>query len=152
MRITEILDKKCIRLPMSATDKTAAITELVDCLAEAGKLTNRDEVLRAVLAREQTRSTGIGQGLAVPHGKSNGSAQLVMAVGRPEKPIDFDSTDGRPCELVALLTSPVDKTGPHIQALASVSRLWLNEEFRREVLQAQSDDEMYAAIERLQGP
>jgi fructose-specific phosphotransferase system IIA component len=152
MRITEILDKNCIRVPLSATDKAGAITELIDGLAEAGKLTNRDEVIRAILAREQTRSTGIGQGLAVPHGKSNGCAQLVMAIGRPEQPIDFDSTDGKPCELIVLLTSPVDKTGPHIQALASVSRLWLNEEFRREVLNAQSAEEMYAAIERLQGP
>ena len=150
MKITSILQKSCISVPLRSTDKTAAITELVDVLNENGQLTDRDEVLRAVLAREETRSTGIGEGLAVPHGKSHGCRSLAMAVGRPAKPMDFGAVDGRPCDCIVLLTSPVNKTGPHIQALAGVSRLWQNVSFRSAVNQAKTSDDFYAAVERYQ--
>ena len=151
MKITEILQPACIRIPLTATDKTGAITELVDLLAEAGLLSDRDQVLQAVLAREATRSTGIGQTLAVPHGKSSGCRELTMAIGKPAEPIEFDAVDGRPCSFIVLLASPVDKTGPHIQALAGVSRLWLNEHFRLAVQQAATADAILAAIEKHQG-
>ncbi len=151
MKITEILRPDCIRIPLTATDKTGAITELVDLLADAGRLSDRDQVLQAVLAREATRSTGIGQTLAVPHGKSTGCRELTMAIGKPAAPIEFDAVDGRPCSFIVLLASPVDKTGPHIQALAGVSRLWLNEHFRRDVQEAATADAILAAIEKHQG-
>ena len=151
MKITEILQTVCIRIPLTATDKNGAITELVDLLAETGRLSDRDQVLQAVLAREATRSTGIGQTLAVPHGKSSGSRELTMAIGKPAEPIEFDAVDGRPCSFIVLLASPVDKTGPHIQALAGVSRLWLNEDFRRDVQVAATAEALYAAIEKHQG-
>ena len=148
MKITTILDVSCIRLPLKSGDKTAVITELVDLLQERGCLSDPDAVLRAVLAREATRSTGIGLGLAVPHGKSRGCSTLRMAIGKPTEPMDFDAIDDRPCQLIALLTSPIDETGPHIQALAGVSRLWQNEDFRSAVMAATTADELYAAIER----
>ena len=147
MNITEILKPGCVRVPLAATDKVAAITELVDLLEEQGLLTNRHEVLRAVLQREQTRSTGIGQGLAVPHGKSAGCATLTMAVGKPAQPIDFGAKDGQPCSLIALLVSPVDEMGPHIQALARISRLWLTDTFRADVAEANSAEAVFAAIQ-----
>lgn len=148
MRITEKLKKSCVRVPLEATEKTAAITELVDLLRDDGAFEDRDAVLRAVLAREQTRSTGIGQGLAVPHGKTPACGSLVMAVGKPHTPIDFGSDDGKACDIVVLLVSPVDKTGPHIQALAGVSRLWQNSDFRSSVLRSSTADELFAAIEK----
>jgi len=151
MKITEILPRACIRIPLLATDKIGAITELVDLLAGTGRLSDRDRVLQAVLAREATRSTGIGQTLAVPHGKSSGCRELTMAIGKPAEPIEFEAVDGRRCSLIVLLASPVDKTGPHIQALAGVSRLWLNEHFRKDVQIATSADALYEAIEKHQG-
>lgn len=151
MKITEILKKQCVRAPLHADEKIAAITELVDLLAEQGLLTGRDDVLNAVLVRERTRSTGIGLGLAVPHGKSHGCQTLALAVGKPAKPMKFESIDGRPCDFIVLLASPVDKTGPHIQALACISRLWQTESFRKSVVQATTADELYAAFERHQG-
>lgn len=150
MNITQILKPECVCFPLRATDKTSVITELIDVLNEQGQLADYDDVLRSVLAREQTRSTGIGMGLAVPHGKSRGVDALTMAIGKPETPIDFDSVDGRPCNLIVLLASPVDKTGPHIQALASVSRLWQTESFRTAVAQATTPQELYTAIEQQQ--
>ena len=133
MRITDILTKMCVRVPLKSNEKTAAITELVDLLDTAGRLTDRDEALKAVLAREQTRSTGIGLGLAVPHGKSRGCTGLAMAVGRTAEPMEFDAIDRKPCTFLVLLTSPIDETGPHIQALAGISRLWQNNDFRQAV-------------------
>ncbi len=150
MKLTEILPKGCIRVPLKAAGKEAAIAELVDLLNESGQLIQRDDVLAAVLAREKVRTTGIGQGLAVPHGKSSGSRNLVMAVGKPAKAIEFDAIDGRPCSLIMLLVSPLDKTGPHVKALASVSRMWLNEGFVKEVMAASTAEEIHAAIERHQ--
>ena len=150
MKLTDILHGTCISLPLRATDKIGAITELVDLLAAQDALASRDDVLQAVLAREATRSTGIGLGLAVPHGKSHGVRRLSLAIGKPQTAMEFGSIDGRPCELIVLLASPVDKTGPHIQALASISRLWQNGAFRRAVLDAAVPEDLHGAIERFQ--
>lgn len=151
MKITDTLRKSCVRVPLRSREKIAVMTELVDLLHEHGQLTDRDEALKAVLAREKTRSTGIGLGLAVPHGKSRGCRRLAIAVGKPATPMDFEAVDGRPCGFIVLLTSPTDKTGPHIQALASISRLWQHDGFRRAVAQAKSADDLYAAIEQHEG-
>jgi len=151
MKITDILDPSCVRVPLRATGKTQAITELVDLLHEHVGFTDRDAVLASIIVREQTRSTGIGHGLAVPHGKTSGCTSLCMSVGKPVEPIDFGSPDGVPCNIVVLLASPIDKTGPHIQALASISRLWLTEKFRTAVAKASTAEEIYEIVERYQG-
>ncbi len=150
MKIADIIQESCIRVPLKSSDKTSVITELVDLLYENGGLTDRDAVLESVLAREETRSTGIGLGLAVPHGKSRGCNKLVIAIGKPETPMEFDAIDGRPCRFIVLLTSPVDKTGPHIQALAGISRLWQNDQFRHAVGESGTAEELYTAIKQHQ--
>lgn len=133
MKLTEILTPECIAVPMKSTEKFDAITELVDVLTKHGRIDDRDNVLKAVLDRERTASTGIGHGLAVPHGKTAGCSELVMALGKPADPMDFESKDGLPVDIIVLLASPPDKTGPHIQALARISRLMLMESFRKSV-------------------
>ena len=119
MRLSEILKPQNIKVPLDAKNKSEAISELVHLLAGNKELTNPKAVLDSVLDREATRTTGIGNGLAIPHGKCNGTDHLVMAIGRPATPIDFQAIDGRPVNLIWLLTSPPDKTGPHIHALAA---------------------------------
>ncbi len=146
MKLTAILEKNCVCVPMKATDKESAITELVDLLGESGQLADREQVLSAVLQREKTASTGIGHGLAVPHGKSAGCRKLVMAIGKPSPPMDFGAKDGKPVEFIVLLASPPDQTGPHIQALARISRLMLTEEFRVAMSRASSSDELWQVI------
>ena len=147
MKLTEILSPQCVRVPLVAADKTGVITELVDLLAEQGRIADRDQVLTAVLNRERTASTGIGRGLAVPHGKSAGCSELVMAMGKPSPPMDFESKDGEPVEIVVLLASPPDKTGPHIQALARISRLMLLDSFRAALAEATTADQLWSIIE-----
>ena len=146
MRLSEILKPQNIKVPLNATTKSEAIGELVNLLAENGELTNSKAVLDSVLDREATRTTGIGNGLAIPHGKCNGTDHLAMAIGRPATPIDFQAIDGRPVTLIWLLTSPPDKTGPHIHALARISRLMTIDKFRQAVAQAKTAQELYDAI------
>jgi mannitol/fructose-specific phosphotransferase system IIA component (Ntr-type) len=146
MQLCKVLTLERIRVPMAAADKPALITELVDLLEETGALTNRAATLDAVLKREAERTTGIGYGLAIPHGKSDGCDRLVMAAGKPARPVEFQSLDGRPVSFIVLLVSPPDQTGPHIQALAKISRLMNIEDFRTAVDRAQTAQELYQAI------
>ena len=126
--------------------KNTVITELVDLLDANGLLKDRGVVLDAVFAREQTRSTGIGSGIAIPHGKCKAVNELVMAIGLAGEPIDFESVDGKPVKIVILLASPADQTGPHIQALARVSRMMTAPEFREQLVATSSSQELYQCI------
>ena len=146
MRLTEILKPQNIKVPLVAKTKSEAIKELVDLLASTNEVTDPTKVLEAVLDREATRTTGIGNGLAIPHGKCQGTDHLVMAIGRCETPIDFQSIDGRPVNLIWLLSSPPDKTGPHIHALARISRLMTIDKFRQALIAATTAQEMFDTI------
>jgi fructose-specific phosphotransferase system IIA component len=146
MQLSKLLTADRIRVPLKAAEKTEVITELIDVLAATGGLADRDAALQAVLKREAERTTGIGYGLAIPHGKSDGCRKLVMAAGKPATPVDFQSLDQRPVTFVVLLVSPPDQTGPHIQALAKISRLMNIEEFRSAVDRAEGAGELFAAI------
>jgi fructose-specific phosphotransferase system IIA component len=148
MNLTEILQSSCVRVPLKSKDKKGIITELVDVLAENGLLLDRDAVLEAVLIREQTRSTGIGSGIAIPHGKCGAVKELVMAIGIASEPIDFESVDGKGVMIVLLLVSPADQTGPHIQALAKISRLMLDDKFKESLEKAGSSEEAYELISK----
>jgi len=146
MRLTEHLRPGCVKVPLEAKEKVAAITELVDLLVREGLVADRDRVLDAVLERESRRTTGIGHGLAVPHAKCDAVERLVMAVGKPSSPIDFGSVDGKPVNIIVLLVSPVDQTGPHIQALARISRLMTIESVRDAIDRAKTAEELYQVI------
>ena len=146
MILTQILQPDCIKVPVETRDKEAVITELVDLLDANGLLLDRDEALEAVLTRERTQSTGTGAGIAIPHGKCNAVKELVIAIGIAHEPIEFNSIDGKPVTILILLVSPTGQTGPHIQALATISRLMLNEEFRQQLERVTSSDEVYELL------
>jgi fructose-specific phosphotransferase system IIA component len=146
MVLTQILQPTCIKVPLEGKDKTSVISELIDLLDAAGLLLDKKTACEAVFMREQTRSTGIGSGIAIPHGKCRGVRELVMAVGITHEPIDFESVDGKPVAIVILLVSPADQTGPHIQALAKISRLMLDEQFRQALENASTADEVYQLL------
>jgi len=146
MILTQILQANCVKVPLESTDKESAITELVDLLGANGLLLDRDVALEAVLSRERTQSTGTGARIAIPHGKCNAVKELVMAIGIAHEPIEFQSVDGQPVTILILLISPADKTGPHIQALARISRLMLNQQFREQLEKAGSADEVYELL------
>lgn len=143
MILTQILQPTCVKVPLETRNKKEVIAELIDLLDTNGLLNDRNTVLESVFLRENTRSTGIGSGIAIPHGKTRAVKNLVMAMGVTSEPIDFESVDSKPVKIVILLVSPIDQTGPHIQALARISRLMLDESFRTSIEKAQSANEVY---------
>lgn len=148
MTLTKILQPTCVKVPLEGKDKKSVITELVDLLDGNGALLDKEMALNAVLVREQTKSTGIGSGIAIPHGKCAAVKELVMAIGLASEAIDFESVDGKPVKIIFLLVSPADQTGPHIQALAKISRLMLDAEFKDELEGASSAEEVYELLDR----
>lgn len=146
MLLTDILQPECIKVPLVATDKQGAIYELADLLGSAGRLSDVEGFKSAVWRREQTRTTGIGHGIAIPHGKVDGCDRLVMAVGLCRPAIDFGAIDGMPVELIFALASPLDQTGPHIQALATISRMLTDPDFRSKIKKAQSASDLFQMV------
>lgn len=143
MNLLDILTPASVKVPLMAADKKAAIEELVDVLAAQGKVKDAAALKNAVWSRESTRTTGIGYGLAIPHGKCDGVPNLAMAIGKPKEPLEFGSIDGKPVKLIVLLASPLDRTSDHIQALAKISRLMTNETFRNRMYEASSGEAIY---------
>ncbi|MCL2646299.1 MAG: PTS sugar transporter subunit IIA [Phycisphaerales bacterium] len=146
MRLSDILKVQHIKVPLLAKNKKDAIAEMVRLLSDANEVKDTQVLLSSVLEREATRTTGIGNGLAIPHGKCTGVDHLVMALAKPEQPIDFESIDGRPVDLIVLLASPPDQTGPHIQALARISRLTNVEAFRQAIREATTPEQILDAV------
>ena len=148
MRLSEMLKPQNIKLALEGKTKNDAIKELVDLLATNGEVQDGKKVLDAVLERETTRTTGIGNGLAIPHGKCTGTDHLIMALGKAKTPIDFQAIDGRPVTWIWLLTSPPDKTGPHIHALARISRLMTIDKFRQALAGAKTPEEVFDIVQQ----
>jgi fructose-specific phosphotransferase system IIA component len=151
MKLLDIVTPDCIKAPLAAENKQAAIYELIDVLASTGRVTDSAVVREAVWQREQIRTTGIGAGLAIPHGKSPGVSSLAMAIGKPARPMDFQAIDNKPVRLIILLASPVDRASDHIQALAHITRLMNIEEFRERVYSSQSASEIYDLLRQQEG-
>lgn len=152
MKLLDILKPDCIVAPLAATNKQQAIYELVDLLGAKGRVQQVEALRDAVWTREMTRSTGIGLGLAIPHGKCAGMSSVAMAVGRPAKPMDFEAIDGQPVRLIVLLASPPDRTSDHIQALARISRLMTMDDFREKIYSAGSSQEIYDLLKSQDKP
>ncbi len=123
MRLSELLNEAAVRIPLVSTTKGDVIRELVDVLETAHGVRSNGEIIAQVLRRESLMSTGIGGGIAIPHGKMKTGDRLLAACGVAPGGIDFDAVDGQPAELFFLLVSPEASHGPHVRALAYVSRL-----------------------------
>lgn len=152
MKLADVLPRELVCVPLVATNKHDAITELVDLMAAKGRTDRRDELLGAVMEREAQRTTGIGRGFAVPHAKTDAVRSMVIALGKTSVPIDFESIDGKPVLLIALLASPASSTQEHMQALTTLSRLIMNEKAYQGLVDAIDADSLYhTAIESSNG-
>lgn len=140
MKIVEFLCKEAVINDLDATAKDEVIQEMVGALVEAGAIEKKqkNKVIEVLLAREALGSTAIGQGIAIPHGKSEATDSLVAALGISKKGVNFDSLDGEPAFIFFLLVAPVDSAGPHLKALARVSRLLKDKFFRDSLKNAKS--------------
>ena len=147
MKIMDFLSKKAIITDIKSTKKDDAIKELVDILIVSQEVEkrHRNKLIDALMARESLGSTAIGQGIAIPHAKCDCVGNLIAAFGLSKKGVDFDSLDGEPAYIFFLLLAPQDSAGPHLKALARISRL-LKDKYFRDSLRACTDDKAVIKI------
>lgn len=138
IRLSILIAPGAVKLDMGATDKEEAFEELVDLLVQTGAIQNRDAALEALRAREALGSTGIDNGIAVPHGKHASVANLAGALGISRKGIRFGSPDNKPAHIIFLLLARADNPGPHIQALAEIAQLVQSETFVKKATEAKT--------------
>lgn len=146
MKLADLIRAEGIQIGLAARDKEALIDEMVDVLCRAEKVRDRAAVAKAVREREALMSTGIGQGIGIPHAKTDAVERLIAVFGRSEAGIDFQALDGKPVHLFFLLVAPEDQSGPHVKALARISRLLKHMHFREALLRAKTAEEAAAAI------
>ena len=147
MTLMEILSGKSVIVGLKGQTKREILEELVDALEVGDKITDRDKVLEAVLYRAEIMSTGIGHGIAIPHGKSEYAMSLGGVLGIKSEGINFDALDGKKTYIFFLLVSPLDVSGPHIKALARISRVLKGEDFRQRLIDIRDHEEALAIIE-----
>ncbi|MBS4178501.1 PTS fructose transporter subunit IIABC [Lederbergia citrea] len=146
MRITQLLTKETIVLSMKSTDKHEAIDELVNQLDHAGKLADRHEFKNSILKREEQSTTGIGEGIAIPHAKTTAVQEPAIAFGKSVTGIDYESLDGNPAHLFFMIAATEGANNTHLEALARLSTILMKEEVRDMLLKAASEDEILQII------
>ena len=148
MKLLEFLTKTRILPRLTARDKPGVLAELVEVLVAEGKLRDPRQAVEVLLERERLGSTGIGEGIAIPHGKLRDLDELVAVFGRSPEGVEFDSMDGAPVHLFFLLMAPENSASTHLKALARISRLLKDRAFREELLRADTQEELYEVIAR----
>ncbi|HEC2178036.1 TPA: PTS sugar transporter subunit IIA [Staphylococcus delphini] len=148
MRITELLTKETIAMDLSATTKEGAIDELAQQLNQAGKLNHLDDYIAAIHKREQQSSTGIGEGIAIPHAKVEAVKTPAIAFGKSKAGVDYDSLDMQPAHLFFMIAAPATGAQTHLDALAKLSSVLMDESVRQALLEADSPEEVLAIINK----
>lgn len=148
MKITEMLRREFV-LELKAKNKHDALVELAGVFPKEGIGVNPETMLQVLLERERLGSTGIGDGIAIPHGKVSGLDRIVVSFGRSREGLEFDAMDGKPVRLFFLLMAPENSTGGHLKALARISRMLRDQSFRKNLLEAKNREELYGIIEKM---
>lgn len=148
--LADLLTPDRIRIPLEAHDKTGIIEELCAFLARGSGATpdEENEIREAVLERESVLSTGIGGGVAIPHGKSEAFEDLVLVAGRTSAPVDFEALDERPVSIVMLLVGPESAAGLHVKVLSRISRLLRHADLRERLVRAESPEAFHEILRR----
>lgn len=144
MLLTDLLTPERIKIPLVASEKDALLRELVGLVGNGGG--DAERILQAVRDREEVLSTGIGNGVAIPHGKTAAVDRLVLAAGVARQGVDFEALDGKPVQLFFLLVGPESAAGDHVKALSRISRLLQRDTFRNRLASAAHPDEFYAIV------
>lgn len=147
MKILDILSKDCIIPELRSRTKKEVLEELTGALLNCKANLNKEALVEVLLERERLGSTGIGDGIAIPHGKIQDLDELILSFGRSTQGIEFDSMDGRPTHLFFLLIAPENSAGIHLRALAKISRLLKSAHFRQRLLEAETVEELFLVIQ-----
>ncbi len=146
MKIVDLLNPAAIVSSLQASDKKTALEELTDAIVGVEKGLDRQEVISVLQERERLGSTGIGEGVAIPHGKLKAIDKLLISFGRSEAGVEFDSMDGKPAQLFFLLLAPEESVGVHLKTLARISKLLKSPVVRRRLLDAGSGADIFRVI------
>lgn len=147
MNLSEALKVGTIKVKLQSADKFGAINELIDLADEAGVLSNKDDFRNAILARERRQSTGLEEGVAVPHALSQSVKQVFACLGISKGGIEFQSLDGKPAKLIFLIGAPPGMNTQYLSVLSKVARIFIKRDMRNKVLSASSPEEVMGIIE-----
>ena len=142
MALIDLINKKVVKVPLESTIKEDVFRELIDLLYNAGKITEPEDTLDAVLAREQLLSTALENGIAIPHAKTKSVSDLTIALGISPAGIDADSQDGKPSHVFFLILAPPDKSGPHLEAISEIALATRSRSFSRLLITSRSAEEV----------
>lgn len=147
MRLTDILLTEHIILPLKTNQRDEAIKELIVMLAEKDLITDTEQAYAAVLEREKLMTTGVGNGIGIPHCKDKSCPNFAVAMGIQPKGIKFESIDKKDVKVVFLLVGPENNPGMHIKLLSRISRLMSNEELRQSILKSKDAQKIHDLID-----
>ncbi|UCF88462.1 MAG: PTS sugar transporter subunit IIA [bacterium] len=147
MKIVDYLSENDVISRLNASSREGVIKEMVDHLNQSGKIDDPEKLVSILLDREMLGSTGIGHGVAIPHGRLSGLNEILLVFGRSPDGVDFDAHDGEPVNLFFLLVAPEDSAGLHLKTLARISRIVKNPECRKTLLGTDDRDKLYHTIE-----
>ena len=148
MQLSDIINKNNIIPALKAKDKNGALEELAESMARQEPSVEKNSLVKILMEREQLGTTGIGDGVAIPHGKLSTIDRPLVSFGRSRDGLDFDSMDGQPSYLFFLLVAPDNSSGVHLQILAKIAKLLKNSAFRKELMDAAGREELYQTIIR----
>lgn len=151
MSFTDTLKSGCFCLELAATTKDAVLEELVTILYNAGKIQQRDRVLAAVREREQKMSTGLSDGIAIPHAKTDTVTEMTTVLAIKHNGLDFQAFDGQPSRIFIMTISPADRTGPHVRYLGQIGKLLKQPAIRERLMASVTPDDIVRALTDL-GP
>lgn len=146
MKIRDALRESCVIADLKGQTKKEVLRELAVALKDSGQITDVDTAVNVMLERESLGSTGIGDGIAIPHGKLKGLKQILCVFGRSLKGVSFDSVDRKPVHIFFLLLAPEDSAGVHLKMLSRISRILRDQSFRKRLLEQTGQRELYTDI------
>ena len=147
MKITDLLTKEAIDLNVKATNKKDVIEKAVELMQYNGNINNKEEYLKLVMKREEEGSTGVGEEIAIPHGKGESISEPGLAAMVIPEGVNFDSLDGKPIKLLFLIAAPNSKDNLHLEVLSRLSALLMDEKFRKKLLNAKTKEEFLKIID-----
>ena len=146
MKIEEILKKESVIADLLGDSKEKVIKEMTQCLKKNNFIKNDQALFETLMEREKLGSTGIGENVAIPHGKSDEVTQIITVLARSKKGVEFESLDQKPVHFVCMVIAPAHSTGQHLKVLARVSRIFKNQGIREEILEAENSDTIYSIL------
>lgn len=148
MKIADVLERKTIITNLEAKSKPEVIEEVAERISSVFTNINQERLVEVLMEREKLCSTAVDSGVAIPHAKLSGISNIIAGFGRSAAGIDFDSLDAKKTHLFIVVIAPEHSTGSHIQLLARISKIFRNPELRAEIMECESQDDIYEAITR----